>query len=105
MEWLQFADTIDQLDSDSKADSLSEVMSEVKNATFLASDVNHRLPSRIRDMGFNTMKSVIPEFQPLYLTESLRDIAWERISFVERNLDINSPFPKGFINEFPHPFL
>lgn len=68
-------------------------------------DLTSRLPQKTCDAGWISVKAVVPTFQPLYLTESLQDIAWERIQRIERMLGLTSSYDAQSVNRIPHPFL
>ena len=68
-------------------------------------DLTKRIPPSVQAEGWFCVKAVVPGFQPLYLTESLQDIAWRRIERIERSLRLISHYNPGSVNPVPHPFL
>jgi len=59
-------------------------------------DLSHRKPEKLKAHKFAVAKCIVPSFQPLYLTETLSDLAWSRILPRLKNKTINP---------IPHPFL
>lgn len=61
-----------------------------------AVELSDRLPERVQRLPLFVSKVVAPDMQPLYLTEELQDICWNRVA--RRRED-------RWINPIPHPFL
>lgn len=59
-------------------------------------DLSYRMPEKVKDLQFSVVKCVVPSFQPLFLTETLSDLAWNRIL---------PRLGSNVLNPTPHPFL
>ena len=53
----------------------------------------------------NAVKVIVPEYQPLYLTEELRDYSWPRLESAEKRLDVEALLSPSQLSPIPHPFL
>ncbi|MHB8512667.1 MAG: YcaO-like family protein [Actinomycetota bacterium] len=81
---------------------VSEVIDDGGDVFFV--DLTPKLPQRGED-GLYATKVVVPQYQPLFLTERYADIAVDRIATVERRTGLLSQLPDNEIAEYPHPFL
>lgn len=90
--------------AESSLQTLHDVLSvlESNGASVYVVDLTERLPDDLTTVGLRAAKVIVPQLQPLYLTEALADIAWDRIDFYR---DRYSKFRGGDLNPLPHPFL
>jgi ribosomal protein S12 methylthiotransferase accessory factor len=87
--------------------SLNDLIESVQRdgASVFSVETTSNLPNVITTTGVRTVKVVVPEYQPLYLTEELGDIALGRLATAQERLgrvgkrSVDNPF------SFPHPFL
>jgi ribosomal protein S12 methylthiotransferase accessory factor len=86
---------------------LLDLVKTIENLGYpvFAVDISATLPKILREQGFAVAKAIVPGYQPLYLTEALRDYAWKRLDSAESRLDSHSLINAGDIFDFPHPFL
>lgn len=70
-----------------------------------AVDLTAKLPNCIRQLGWRVTKVVVPQFQPLNLTEEMEDFALERLENAETRLGVEAAVPLGHRHQYPHPFL
>jgi ribosomal protein S12 methylthiotransferase accessory factor len=87
--------------------SLPSLIKEVESHGYqvLAVNLSSLLPKVLRRSGFAVAKVIIPQYQPLYLTEALKDYSWERLASAERRLSSSAQRRLSEIYHFPHPFL
>lgn len=78
---------------------------ESQGATVYAVDLSLYLPDKIRELGIQATKIVIPEYQPLYLIEELTDYSWDRLVSAEERLGTRAAQPSSVPFSFPHPLL
>lgn len=75
---------------------------EANGASIYVVDLTGRLPAELAATGLRAAKVVVPEVQPLFLTEALADIAWGRIDLYRDRLP---QYGGAELNPLPHPFL
>jgi ribosomal protein S12 methylthiotransferase accessory factor len=78
---------------------------EQQGGTVHGVDLSQKLPSPLRDAGLKVAKVIVPEYQPLYLTEELKDYSWQRLVSAETRLGVKALSSHDGLNTFPHPFL
>jgi hypothetical protein len=96
--------------------SLSEMPSELSLGELVESviqdggtpyfvDLTANSPECLRQLGWHITKVIIPEYQPLNLTESMEDFALPRIDNASQRLNVEALIPAGEKFRYPHPFL
>lgn len=96
--------------------SLSEMPSELSLGELVESviqdggtpyfvDLTANSPECLRQLGWHITKVIIPEYQPLNLTESMEDFALPRIDNASQRLNVEALIPAGQKFRYPHPFL
>jgi ribosomal protein S12 methylthiotransferase accessory factor len=70
-----------------------------------AVDLTPRLPTSIQELGWYSIKIVVPQYQPLNLTEEMEDFALERLDNAETRLGVEALISVGQRHQYPHPFL
>jgi hypothetical protein len=70
-----------------------------------AVDLSDRLPESMRQLGWKVVKVVVPQYQPLNLTEEMEDFALIRLNNAEFRLGVEAAIPSQQIFQHPHPFL
>lgn len=68
-------------------------------------NLTKKIPSQALKLGWESAKVVIPQFQPLNLTEEMEDFALNRLNNVEERTGCEAIMPKNEIFKYPHPFL
>jgi thiazole/oxazole-forming peptide maturase SagD family component len=81
-------------------DLIADVTAQSASVFFV--DLTPRLPEPVRSVGFFAGKIVVPEFQPLYLSEPMADHAWER--FAQHYASFKTA-ASASLQTLPHPFL
>jgi len=87
--------------------SLGELVESVKQdgGTPYFVDLTAKLPECLHQLGLHITKVIIPEYQPLNLTESMEDFALLRIDNASQRLNAEALIPAGEKFRYPHPFL
>lgn len=100
--WLATASVADVPSMTAPPLSLGDLIASVEacGGTAYAVDLTPDLAHR---SGLSVAKVVVPQFQPLYLDERIRDIAWPRVARA-RKLGHNEAAAVG-VETYPHPFL
>lgn len=79
---------------------------QAQGGTVYAVDLSAKLKRHPqRGPNMNVVKAIVPEYQPLYLTEELRDYSWQRLDSAERRLDVEALRSPSQMSPVPHPFL
>jgi ribosomal protein S12 methylthiotransferase accessory factor len=79
---------------------------QAQGGTVYAVDLSAKLRRHHqRGPTMNVVKAIVPEYQPLYLTEELRDYSWPRLDSAEKRLRVEALRPSSQMSSVPHPFL
>lgn len=86
--------------------SLRELAAAVEHdgGTVFAVELTQYLPACVRDTGLRVAKVIVPEYQPLYLIESLADHATARLAAADARFRATAD-PAPPMQLFPHPLL
>jgi thiazole/oxazole-forming peptide maturase SagD family component len=86
------------------APSLQDLLATLgaNGASAYAVDLTERLPGELSEVGIRAAKVVVPELQPLYLTEALADFAWGRLALYRNRF---RQYAECDLRTLPHPFL
>jgi ribosomal protein S12 methylthiotransferase accessory factor len=107
--WLDFSNktNLTELFNNHRNTNLTEILDKIRslNISIFFSDLTSYLPIEIRESGFNSVKVVIPEYQPLYLIERLADWCLDRLEGATIRLNRDSLCKKNEIFSYPHPML
>jgi len=88
--------------------TLRDLLVEIsrQDATTYFVDLSPRLSVRSPAASeISVVKVIVPEFQPLYLTERLRDIAWARLATFPQRSGLVPGVAPSQVESIPHPFL
>jgi ribosomal protein S12 methylthiotransferase accessory factor len=108
-DWVQYASSVAPNNSleESHSLTLAELINEVvrDGGSPYAVDLSDRLPESMRQLGWKVVKVVVPQYQPLNLTEEMEDFALIRLNNAEFRLGVEAAIPSQQIFQHPHPFL
>ena len=99
------ADTLPFIRSDVSLVELVDAI-QAQGATVYAVDLSSKLGMLSTSGVFmKAVKVIVPEYQPLYLTEELQDYAWQRLDSAENRLNVEALLSASQTSPVPHPFL
>lgn len=108
-QWLSCSSKFSSIDgiANQNPPTLQElvVSMEKQGANVYGVDLCSFIPNEIRSFGLSVAKVVVPEYQPLYLIEELKDYSWSRLLDAEQRLGVKATQPKQIPFSFPHPLL
>jgi len=78
---------------------------EQQQGTVYYVDLSAKVPASLKSSGIKVVKVIVPEYQPLYLTEELKDYSWSRLTSAEPRLAVKAFRSIENLTAFPHPFL
>ena len=106
-DWVRQANPVLSSDGVERLLTLSELTDAITQdgGSPYAVDLTPRLPNSIRELGWHSIKIVVPQYQPLNLTEEMEDFALERLDNAETRLGVEALIPPGQLHQYPHPFL
>lgn len=79
---------------------------QMQGGTVYAVDLSSKVSTLLKsETHMNVVKVIVPEYQPLYLTEDLRDYSWPRLDSAEKRLGVEALLSPNQVSSIPHPFL
>ena len=92
---------IENLSTESSINNLKTALNFLKERKMTVIVADATTPD-VKSLGFNVVKVMIPEMEPLYLDEKYRHLKNDRLRTVPKTLEYKS---LKVLNEVPHPFL